>query len=135
MAKVNIQPSLSMTKLVDMTKVLKKVGFGPLWMLYLKDPADAAAMVEGVRTITDKVRAFKRDDIPERYHYKNHKYMADIMLLTNGDVYIGNYNSSMSVHAVQRMYATLQMRATRATMAWTTSALTPKATGKVSTQT
>ncbi len=129
------KPNLYMKNLVDMTKVIRKVGFGPLWLLYLKDPADADDIAQGVGKITDQVKALKREDIPERYHYKNHKYMGDIMLLTNGEVFIGEHSSAMSVHTVPLVYVNLQMRATRATTAWMTSASTPQTTTRAATQT
>jgi len=68
---------------------MKQEGSGPYSLLYDMDKNEIGNIVDKLNTVP-KISAYAKKDIPDRYHFKRHHRIKDILVIADEGWYIKN---------------------------------------------
>ena len=94
MTEISSERTIDLTKHIDMS-LLKQEGSGPYCFLYDMDKNDIEKIVRDLNQ-SPYISAYSKDNIPERFHFKDHYRIKDVLVLANEGWYIKNQAISSS---------------------------------------
>ena len=88
MAEISSERTINLADYIDMSLVNQE-GSGPYSLLY---GAEYTTMKNAVKTLNEElhITAYLKEDIPERFHFKNHYRIKDMLVLADEGWYIQN---------------------------------------------
>ena len=90
MAAISPERTIDLTDYVKLSGI-KQEGSGPFAMLYGEDNQKLNTIVKKLKSVPH-MSVYKKEDIPERYHYKNHYRIKDILLVADEGWFILDKN-------------------------------------------
>ena len=99
MTEISSERTVDLTKYIDMNS-LKQEGSGPYCFLYDIDKNEIENIVRDLNQ-SPYISAYRKEHIPERFHFKNHYRIKDVLVLANEGWYIKNQAISSSSEAGQ----------------------------------
>ncbi len=97
MTEISSERTVDLKKYIDMSS-LKQEGSGPYCFLYDIDKEEIENIVRGLNQ-SPYISAYRKEDIPERFHFKDHYRIKDVLVLANEGWYIKNQAISSSSEA------------------------------------
>ncbi len=97
MTEISSERTVDLKKYIDMSS-LKQEGSGPYCFLYDIDKEEIENIVKGLNQ-SPYISAYRKEDIPERFHFKDHYRIKDVLVLANEGWYIKNQAISSSSEA------------------------------------
>jgi alkaline phosphatase D len=86
MTEISSERTIDLSSHIE-TKKMKQEGSGPYTLLYDMDKNDIGNIVDRLNTVP-KISAYAKKDIPERYHFKRHHRIKDILIIADEGWYI-----------------------------------------------
>lgn len=81
MAAISPERTIDLSAYVNLSGI-EQEGSGPFAMLYGECNQKLNAIVKKLKSV-DHMSVYKKDEIPERYHYKNHYRVKDVLLVAD----------------------------------------------------
>mgnify|MGYP001247971169 FL=1 len=88
MTEISSERTIDLSNHIDMNKV-KQEGSGPYSLLYDMDKNEIKNIVQQLNE-SPKITAYSKMDIPDRYHFKNHYRIKDVLVVADEGWYINN---------------------------------------------
>jgi len=88
MTEISSERTIDLSNHIETSK-MKQEGSGPYSLLYEMDKNEIGNIVDKLNTIP-KVSAYAKKDIPDRYHFKRHHRIKDILVIADEGWYIKN---------------------------------------------
>jgi len=86
MAAISSDRTIDLPDYVDLSGINQE-GSGPFSLLYGRDKEKLDHIVNQIKTVPH-LRAYKKKDIPDRYHFKHHYRIKDVLLVADEGWYI-----------------------------------------------
>ncbi len=97
MTEISSERTIDLSNHIDMNKV-KQEGSGPYSLLYDINKNELKNIVQQLNE-SPKITAYAKEDIPERYHFKNHYRIKDVLVVADEGWYINNQAISSASEA------------------------------------
>ena len=88
MTEISSERTIDLSNYIDMSKV-KQEGSGPYSLLYDMEKDEIKNIVKQLNE-SPKITAYAKEDIPDRYHFKNHYRIKDVLVVADEGWYINN---------------------------------------------
>ena len=99
MAEISSKRTIKLDDYTDLSNI-KQEGDGPYALLYGDNKFDLKQSVQDLNKI-DHIKAYLKKDIPDRFHFKNHYRIKDVLVLAEEGWYIQNQAISSKSKAGQ----------------------------------
>jgi len=97
MTEISSERTIDLSNHIDMNKV-KQEGSGPYSLLYDMNKDEIKNIVQQLNE-SPRITAYAKEDIPERYHFKNHYRIKDVLVVADEGWYINNQAISSASEA------------------------------------
>ena len=97
MAEISSDRTIELSDYTDMNQIIQE-GDGPYAFLYRKDGTSIDKTVDDLKNV-DHISIYKKENIPERYHFKNHYRIKDALVVADEGWYINNQAIGSSADA------------------------------------
>ena len=97
MTEISSERTIDLSNHIDMNKV-KQEGSGPYSLLYDMNKNEIKNIVQKLNE-SPRITAYAKEDIPERYHFKNHYRIKDVLVVADEGWYINNQAISSASEA------------------------------------
>lgn len=97
MVEISSERTVSLSKITNMDSIIQE-GDGPYALLYSQNKDQIRKAVKDIHAAS-YVKAYLRQDIPDRFHFKNHYRIKDALVLANEGWYIENQAIGSSANA------------------------------------
>ena len=88
MTEISSERTIDLSNHIETSK-MKQEGSGPYSLLYDMDKNEIGNIVDKLNTVP-KISAYAKKDIPDRYHFKRHHRIKDILVIADEGWYIKN---------------------------------------------
>ena len=88
MTEISSERTIDLSNHIESSK-MKQEGSGPYSLLYDMDKNEIGNIVDKLNTVP-KISAYAKKDIPDRYHFKRHHRIKDILVIADEGWYIKN---------------------------------------------
>jgi alkaline phosphatase D len=88
MTEISSERTIDLSNHIESSK-MKQEGSGPYSLLYDMDKNEIGDIVDKLNTVP-KISAYAKKDIPDRYHFKRHHRIKDILVIADEGWYIKN---------------------------------------------
>ncbi len=97
MVEISSERTVDLSQHTDMDSVIQE-GDGPYAFLYKKDGSSIDKTVNELKEV-DHISIYKKENIPDRYHFKNHYRIKDALIVADEGWYINNQAIGSSAEA------------------------------------
>ena len=94
MTEISSERTIDLSNHIETSK-MKQEGSGPYSLLYDMDKNEIGNIVDKLNTVP-KISAYAKKDIPDRYHFKHHHRIKDVLVIADEGWYINNQAISSS---------------------------------------
>ena len=94
MTEISSERTINLSNYIDLSKI-KQEGSGPYSLLYGMEKIEIKSIVNQLNK-SPNINAYAKEDIPERFHFKKHHRIKDILVLADEGWYINNQSISSS---------------------------------------
>jgi len=94
MTEISSERTIDLSNHIETSK-MKQEGSGPYSLLYDMDKNEIENIVDKLNTVP-KISAYAKKDIPDRYHFKHHHRIKDVLVIADEGWYINNQAISSS---------------------------------------